>query len=91
MIDSIRQALNRLRAFFRKEPLDRDVEAEMAAHLELAIEENLRRGLPAPEARRQAFIKFGGVERRRLQRREYHLAASAALPRPAATGVVRRQ
>ena len=38
MIDSIRQALNRLRAFFRKEPLDRDVEAEMAAHLELAID-----------------------------------------------------
>jgi predicted permease len=70
MIDSIRQALNRLRAFFRKEPLDRDVEAEMAAHLELAIEENLRRGLPAPEARRQAFIKFGGVEQAKERHRE---------------------
>jgi predicted permease len=70
MIDSIRQALNRLRAFFRKEPLDRDVEAEMAAHLELAIEENLRRGLPAPEARRQALIKFGGVEQAKEQHRE---------------------
>ena len=70
MIDSIRQALNRLRAFFRKEPLDRDVEAEMAAHLELAIEENLRRGLPAPEARRQALIKFGGVEQAKERHRE---------------------
>jgi predicted permease len=70
MIDSIRQKLNRLRAFFRKEPLDRDVEAEMAAHLELAIEENLRRGLPAPEARRQALIKFGGVEQAKERHRE---------------------
>jgi predicted permease len=70
MIDSIRQALNRLRAFFRKEPLDRDVEAEMAAHLELAIEENLRRGLPAPEARRQALIKFGGAEQAKERHRE---------------------
>jgi len=70
MIDSIRQALNRLRAFFRKEPLDRDVEEEMAAHLELAIEENLRRGLSAQEARRQALIKFGGVEQAKERHRE---------------------
>ncbi|MGO8736368.1 MAG: ADOP family duplicated permease [Terriglobia bacterium] len=70
MIDSIRQALNRLRAFFRKEPLDRDVEAEMAAHLELATEENLRRGLPAQEARRQALVRFGGVEQAKERHRE---------------------
>ena len=56
MIDSIRQTLNRLRAFFRTERLDRDVEAEMAAHLELAIEENVRRGMPAEEARRPVSL-----------------------------------
>ena len=32
MTDLFRQALNRLRAFFRKEPLDSDLDAEMAAH-----------------------------------------------------------
>jgi len=70
MIDTLRQALNRLRAFFRKEPLDSDLQAEMAAHLELAIEENLQRGMPAEEARRQALIKFGGVEQAKERHRE---------------------
>ena len=70
MTASLRQALNRLRAFFRKEPLDSDLEAEMAAHLELAIEENLQRGMRAEEARRQALIRFGGVEQAKERHRE---------------------
>jgi len=70
MTDSLRQALNRLRAFFRKEPLDRDLDAEMAAHLELAIDENLRRGIAPEEARRQALVPFGGVEQARERHRE---------------------
>src|SRR5437762_12089250 len=70
MTDLFRQALNRLRAFFRKEPLDSDLDAEMAAHLELAIEENLQRGMPPEEARRQALIRFGGTEQVKLQHRE---------------------
>ena len=35
---------------------------EMAAHLDLAIEENLARGMSAGEARRQAMVRFGGME-----------------------------
>ena len=55
MIDSLHQALARLRAFFRKVPLDRDLDAEVAAHLAFAIEENLppatcpRRGARRPQ------------------------------------------
>ena len=70
MTDSLRQALNRLRAFFRKRPWDSELDAEMAAHLELAIEENLRLGMPPEEARRQALVRFGGVEQAREQHRE---------------------
>src|SRR2546426_2591386 len=70
MTDSLRQALNRLRAFFRKQPLDSDLEQEMAAHLELAIEENLQRGMSAEEARRQALIRFGGMEQAKELHRE---------------------
>ena len=70
MTDLFRQALNRLRAFFRKEPLDSDLDAEMAAHLELAIEENLQRGMPVEEARRQALIKFGGLDQAKERHRE---------------------
>src|SRR6266566_428865 len=46
MMDSIQEALNRVRAFFRKEPLDRDLETELAVHMDLAIEENMQRGMP---------------------------------------------
>jgi len=70
MTDSLRQALNRLRAFFGKERLDMDLDEEMAAHLQLAIEENLRRGMSPGEARRQALIRFGGLEQAKERHRE---------------------
>jgi len=69
-MDSLRQALARLRAFFRKAPLDRDLDAEMASHLAFAIEENLRRGLSPAEASRQALVRFGGVAQAAEQHRE---------------------
>src|SRR5213592_4693412 len=70
MTYSLRQALNRLRAFFRKEPLDSDLDREMAVHLNLAMEENLRPGMSVEEARRQALVRFGGVEQAKEQHRE---------------------
>ncbi|MGA8274324.1 MAG: ABC transporter permease, partial [Candidatus Sulfotelmatobacter sp.] len=42
----------------------------MAAHLELAVEENLERGMSAEEARRQALIQFGGLEQAKQRHRE---------------------
>ena len=47
MGDSLRRGLQRLGSFFRKQPLDRELDAEMQSHLELAVEENLKRGLSA--------------------------------------------
>ena len=52
----------RVAAFFRKRELDRDLDRELAMHLELATEDNIRRGLSPEEARREALICFGGVE-----------------------------
>src|SRR5580698_263953 len=65
-----RQMLNRARSFFRKEPLDQELDAEMAAHLEFAVEENIRRGMSSEEARRTAMVRFGGVQQAREQHRE---------------------
>src|SRR5579864_8678396 len=62
MSDRLRQFLHRLRSLFRHTQLDRDLDAEMSAHVDLAIEENLRRGLSADEARRQALVRFGGQQ-----------------------------
>lgn len=61
MIDASRRAWNRVLAVFRRAPLDADLDAEIASHLEAAIEENLRTGMAPEEARRQALVRFGGV------------------------------
>jgi predicted permease len=65
----LRQGWNRVRAFFRKGPLDADLDAEMASHLEMAVEENLRRGMDVEEARRRAMARFGGVQQAREKQR----------------------
>jgi putative ABC transport system permease protein len=70
MIDWLRQSFHRLRSVFRRAELDHELDAELATHLELAVEENLQRGMPADEARRQALIRFGGMEQAKQQHRE---------------------
>ena len=66
----LREVANRVRSFFHKQQRDAELEAELAVHLELAVEENMRRGLTPEEARRQALIHFGGVEQAKEQQRE---------------------
>ena len=69
MISSIRAALARTRAFLNKPIGDADLDQELASHLDFAIEENIQRGLSPEEARRQALIRFGGVQQSREQQR----------------------
>src|SRR5262249_1676735 len=52
----------RLRGIFLKRSMERDLEDEIRAHLEMQIEDNLRLGMSPDEARRAALRKFGGVE-----------------------------
>jgi predicted permease len=66
----LEETFNRMRSFFRKAPLDRELNEEMHAHLEMAVEENIRRGMPREEARRQALVQFGSVEQARERHRE---------------------
>src|SRR5215510_6908594 len=70
MIDWLQHSFQRLRSLFHREQLDDELDAELAHHLELAIEENLQRGMSADEARRQALIRFGGTAQAREQHRE---------------------
>jgi len=62
--------LQRLRSSFSQSQTDQDLEMEMASHLESAIADNLKRGMSPEEARRQALIRFGGVEQAMQQHRE---------------------
>jgi hypothetical protein len=66
----MRQVVQRLRSFFRKTQDDRELDAEMAAHLEFATEEHLERGLRPAEARRRALIQFGGPQQAKEQQRD---------------------
>src|SRR6266566_2593893 len=58
MTNWLHQSFHRMRSLFRRAQLDRDLDEEMSAHLELAVEENLERGLSPAEARRQALLRF---------------------------------
>jgi predicted permease len=60
----------RLWAFVRRRPVDAELDQELAAHLEMAIEDNMAHGLPAAEARRLALVSLGGVEQARYRHRE---------------------
>jgi hypothetical protein len=69
-MSALRRTLERIRCFFDKPPLDADLEAEIAAHIEMAIEENIQRGLTPLEARRQALMRFGGIDLAKDKQRE---------------------
>ena len=70
MTSWLRQAFHRLRAFFHRPQLDRDLDAEISSHLQLAIDEHLQRGLSPAEARRQALLRFGSPQRAKEQHRD---------------------
>src|ERR1700676_5498045 len=55
----------RIAGIFRKERGERELTAEMESHLQLHIEDNLRAGMSAEEARRQALIKLGVEQTRK--------------------------
>ena len=52
----------RLAELFRKPRRERELAAEMASHLQLHIDDNMRAGMIPQEARRQALLKLGGLE-----------------------------
>jgi putative ABC transport system permease protein len=58
--------LTRLRFLFTRRKTD-ELEEELRFHVERSVEGNIAAGMTPEEARRQAMIEFGGVERAREQ------------------------
>lgn len=52
----------RLGGVFGKKRRERDFSEELASHLAMHVEDNVRAGMTRDEARREALIKLGGVE-----------------------------
>jgi predicted permease len=55
--------------------MDREIDAELRAHIEMRIDDNVARGMSAAEARREARVRFGNP----VALRERTAAADAAL------------
>ena len=69
-MDIIRTLLSRVTSLFFTRKLDTDLEEELRTHIDLAIEENLRRGMSQRQARTAALRSFGGVTQIRETYRE---------------------
>ena len=58
----LRALVLRFGGLFDKHRKDGELNDEIESHLQFHIEDNLRLGMTAEEARRQAMIQFGGIE-----------------------------
>src|SRR6266446_801105 len=59
----LRKLTSYVRALLHKDKVEHDMDRELRFHLEMEIEENVRRGMSLLEARRDALVRFGGVEK----------------------------
>jgi predicted permease len=64
-MDWIRMLLSRSASLFRSRKLDAELDEELRVHIDLAIEENRRRGMNEPQARTAALRSFGGLTQMR--------------------------
>ena len=60
----------RLRALVRRNAVERELNDEMAFHVAMETDKNLRAGMSLDEARRHAAVAFGGVERHKEEVRQ---------------------
>ena len=59
-----------LRALTQRDNVEQELDREMQFHLDMEIEQNVRNGMSVVEARRQALLAFGGVERHKEATRD---------------------
>ena len=77
-----RDVVARLVNLFRRGRLERELDAELQAYLELATAENVRRGMTPKEARRVALARLGGMEAVKEECRDVrHLSVADGLRR----------
>ncbi len=69
-MDWIRILMSRWAALFGNHRLDNDLDEELRAHIDLAVQENLHRGMSPEEARTAALRAFGGLTQTREVYRE---------------------
>src|SRR5258706_7166635 len=66
----VRSLLLKMAGFFLSPRKDEEFSAELATHLQMHTDDNVRAGMSPQEARRQALIKLGGIAQTRELYRE---------------------
>jgi predicted permease len=61
-VKPIRVFLIRLGSLFNRSRREQEITDELESYIAFHIEDNIRAGMPPEEARRQAIIRFGGIE-----------------------------
>jgi predicted permease len=59
---ALRRMIHRLRGALPGRRSESDLDEELESHIQMQTEDNLRRGMPPEVARREALLKFGGIE-----------------------------
>ena len=60
---TLRATLARVFGLFDRDRRDSELQAELASHVQMHIDDYVRSGLSPEEARRRALLKLGGVEK----------------------------
>ena len=71
----VREVWHRLRALAGRSAIERGLREEVGFHIDQQTAKNVRAGMEPGEARRQALIRFGGVERIKESTRDEYRAA----------------
>ena len=68
-------AFRRFANLFRRSRIEREIAAELQAHIDLRTDDNIGRGMPAAKARREALLRFGNptATRDRVAAADAHL------------------
>ena len=69
-MDWIQRLSRRVRVLLTRSRVEREMDEEMRLHIEMEIEDLMRRGMGREEARREALLRFGGVERYKEEGRD---------------------
>ena len=66
----LRAWVTRLGSLFLRKRRERELAEELESHLQMHMEDNIRRGMTLEEARREAFIKLGGLDQTKEEYRD---------------------
>ncbi len=70
MLETLLMILHRIATLFRRRRLEHNLDEELRAHIDMAVEANLCNGMSPEDARHDALRSFGGIEQAKERYRD---------------------